>query len=166
MKKLVVILTALLPLLLVGCNESYYRLGAPVKESSSRTRGPRAPVQTPNKRATPKVVEAKPLADADDQEVQIVAYAPPARIRAKPVTSTAVASLVQTADQQHQTGDTTGAAATLERALRIEPRNAHLWHRLAEVRLDQKRYEQAEGLAAKSNALAAADRDLRRDNWQ
>jgi len=49
--------------------------------------------------------------------------------------------------------------------LRIEPRNAHLWHRLAELRLAQERFRMAVDLAAKSNALAGADRRLKRNNW-
>ena len=56
------------------------------------------------------------------------------------------------------------AAATLERALRIEPRNARLWHELAQVRLRQRDYAQAESLAARSNTLAGSDADLRAAN--
>jgi hypothetical protein len=77
----------------------------------------------------------------------------------------AVVALLQTAEQQHRSGNSAAAAATLERALRIEPRNAVLWNRLAHVRFQQRRPGLAENLAAKSNALAAQDRDLMRDNW-
>ena len=56
------------------------------------------------------------------------------------------------------------AAATLERALRIEPRNPRLWHELAKVRLRQGDYSQAESLAARSNTYAGDDRDLRAAN--
>jgi cytochrome c-type biogenesis protein CcmH/NrfG len=56
------------------------------------------------------------------------------------------------------------AAATLERALRIEPRNPRLWHELAKVRLRQADYSQAESLAARSNTYAGDDRDLRAAN--
>ena len=56
------------------------------------------------------------------------------------------------------------AAATLERALRIEPRNARLWHELAQVRLRQRDYAQAESLAARSNTLAGSDAELRAMN--
>lgn len=164
MKKSAIIAISILPLLLTGCLESYYRLGAPVKESSPASKAPHAPVRIT--RTAPKVVQKQPPVKAEEEEVQIVAYAPPARIRARPVHSTAVIDLIQTAEQQRHRGDMPGAAATLERALRIEPRNAYLWNRLANVRLSQERYTQVENLAAKSNALAAADRDLRRENWQ
>lgn len=57
------------------------------------------------------------------------------------------------------------AAASLERALRIEPRNARLWYELARVRLGQEDYPQAENLAKRSNSYAADDAALRRANW-
>lgn len=68
--------------------------------------------------------------------------------------STAVIALLDTASQQARAGRHDTAAATLERALRLEPRNPELWTRLAEVRLQQGDYEQAASLAAKSNNLA------------
>jgi len=56
------------------------------------------------------------------------------------------------------------AAASLERALRIEPRNPRLWNELAQVRLRQGQYAQAESLAARSNSWAGNDSALRADN--
>lgn len=56
------------------------------------------------------------------------------------------------------------AAASLERALRIEPRNASIWHDLAQVRLQQRDYQQAENLAQKSNSLAG-DNGVQARNW-
>ena len=56
------------------------------------------------------------------------------------------------------------AAATLERALRIEPRNPRLWHELAQVRLRQGDYAQAESTAQRSNAWAGSDAELRAAN--
>jgi tetratricopeptide (TPR) repeat protein len=78
----------------------------------------------------------------------------------------AVVSLLNTASAQSQSGDYTRAAATLERAIAIEPNNAWLWHRLAETRVKEGRLDQAVGLAAKSNALATADRSLQAENWK
>lgn len=77
-----------------------------------------------------------------------------------------VQQLVQQAEKQRNAGDLVGAAATLERALRIEPRNAHLWNRLARVRLQAGNYRQADNLAAKSNALAGDAPSLKQDNWR
>jgi len=74
--------------------------------------------------------------------------------------STAVIALLDTATQQTRAGKLDTAAATLERALRLEPRNPELWTRLAEIRLQQGDYEQAAGLAAKSNNLAGSNTGL------
>ena len=52
-----------------------------------------------------------------------------------------------------------------ERALDIEPENAWLWHRLAQVRLQQGRLDQAASFAAKSNTLAVSDPRLSAENW-
>ncbi len=78
----------------------------------------------------------------------------------------AVVSLLNTASAQSRAGDHARAAATLERAITIEPNNAWLWHRLAGTRLAEGRLEQAASLAAKSNSLATADRSLQADNWK
>lgn len=58
------------------------------------------------------------------------------------------------------------AAASLERALRIEPRNARLWHDLAQVRLQEEEYQQAESLALRSNRFAGENSKLRSANWK
>jgi Tfp pilus assembly protein PilF len=63
-------------------------------------------------------------------------------------------------------GRLANAAASLERALRIEPRNARLWQELARVRLKQGEYAQAESVAARSNSWAGSDNRLRAENWR
>ena len=76
----------------------------------------------------------------------------------------AVATLLVKVDGQEQRAHWERAAALLERALRLEPRNAWLWHRLAKIRLQQGRYGMAESLAQKSNALARDDEALKQQN--
>ena len=49
----------------------------------------------------------------------------------------AIAGLMQSARDDAAAGRLVQAAATLERALRIEPRNPRLWNELARVRLRQ-----------------------------
>lgn len=78
--------------------------------------------------------------------------------------SKAVKTLLQQAELQRSAGDLTGAAATLERALRIEPDSAYVWNRLAHVRAEQGQSGLAGELAAKSNAFAGGDESLKRDN--
>jgi len=62
-------------------------------------------------------------------------------------------------------GQLNQAAALLERALRIHPRDAWVWNQLADIRLRQQRYPQAESLARKSNSLAGQQHDLLVRNW-
>jgi Tfp pilus assembly protein PilF len=76
----------------------------------------------------------------------------------------AIAGLMDSARNDAAAGKLGSAAATLERALRIEPRNPRLWHELARVRLRQADYSQAESLAARSNTYAGADGELRAAN--
>ena len=64
------------------------------------------------------------------------------------------------ANQLIRNGKLDGAAQTLERGLRIAPKNALLWSQLATVRLKQHRYGQAKSLAAKSNSFAGGDAAL------
>jgi Tfp pilus assembly protein PilF len=80
--------------------------------------------------------------------------------------SVAVAGLMDSARADTASGNLAGAAASLERALRIEPRNPRLWHELARVRLKQGQYAQAESVAARSNSWAGEDRALRAENWR
>lgn len=94
--------------------------------------------------------------------------APPAAAEPAPARSdnSAVVALLEAARRDTAIGRLDAAAATLERALRIEPRNASLWTQLAQVRLHQGQAPQAIQLATKSNALAGANYTLRADNWR
>ncbi len=78
----------------------------------------------------------------------------------------AIAGLMETARADAAAGRLANAAATLERALRIEPRNPRLWQELARVRLKQGQYAQAESVAARSNSWAGSDNALRAENWR
>ena len=77
-----------------------------------------------------------------------------------------VAGLMERAHADAAAGRLTNAAASLERGLRIDPRNARLWHELARVRLKQRDYAQAESTAARSNSWAGDDPALRAENWR
>lgn len=78
----------------------------------------------------------------------------------------AVASLLLTAERQKKAGELEGAVATLERALSIEPRNSVIWNRMAELRFEQGRYDQAAQLAAKSNLFVGANMALQARNYR
>lgn len=79
-------------------------------------------------------------------------------------TRRATSSLLAKVEIQEGAQNWERAAALLERALRIEPRNAQLWHRLAQVRLQQGQYHLAASLAQKSNALAGDNIQLQQKN--
>jgi tetratricopeptide (TPR) repeat protein len=78
----------------------------------------------------------------------------------------AIASLMESARADASAGRLVNAGASLERALRIEPRNPRLWNELSRVRLQQHDYAQAESCAARSNSWAGSDNALRADNWR
>jgi predicted Zn-dependent protease len=81
-------------------------------------------------------------------------------------TSGAVSSLLLEAKKHFNNGKNEQAAALLERALRIAPRDPVLWHNLAGVRLQQESWAKSASLAAKSNTLSAINNKwLRMRNW-
>lgn len=80
--------------------------------------------------------------------------------------NSAVVSLVDVARSDVETGRFPNAAAALERALRIEPKNPRLWQELARAYLKQGDYAQAENMAARSNSWAGDDSRLRAENWR
>jgi len=89
--------------------------------------------------------------------------APPPISRSENV---AVAGLMESARTDAAAGKLSTAAASIERALRIEPRNPRLWQELARVRLQQAQFAQAENMAARSNSYAGSDNTLRAENWR
>ncbi len=116
--------------------------------------------------AVDESISEREITEPEEEKVaKIRAYEPTVRVKTKQVHSGAVGALLATAQQQEAKGDTGAAVITIERALRIEPRNAHLWNRLAHLRLSQKRLGLAADIAMKSNALAGSDNELKRANW-
>ena len=128
--------------------------------STSAQRSAPAPVEEVDLKSS---TVRKGAVAAPAQEANVVAYRAPRVVALQH--DNVVFELVEEAEKQRQQGDFPGAAATLERALRIEPRNAHLWNRLARIRLEQGRFDIAGDLAAKSNALVGDNPVLKRDNW-
>jgi len=108
--------------------------------------------------ATPPASEPQP---GEPQAPPPAAQAPPAHKE-----TVAVAGLMESARADTAAGNLANAAASLERALRIEPRNPRLWQELARVRLKQGQFAQAENVAARSNSWAGDDKALRSENWR
>ena len=82
----------------------------------------------------------------------------------KPI-SPAAAALVANADKNLQQGNLQGAIINVERALRIEPRNAMLTYKLATLRYKESKTRLAEDLAKKAALLAGGDVELKKRSW-
>ena len=106
--------------------------------------------------------EAPPAPPPQEVPPPVVAPAPPPASREH----VAVAGLIETARADAAAGKLSTAAASIERALRIEPRNPRLWQELARVRHKQGEYAQVEATAARSNSWAGSDGGLRAENWR
>ena len=101
---------------------------------------------------------AAPERPGDGLETGLVVDRPAAARRNE---SAAVAALLDSVDRELAAERPEQALALLERALRIEPRNAALWHYLGLANLALGNHAQAEAMAAKSHSLAGRNRTLR-----
>lgn len=78
---------------------------------------------------------------------------------------TATGSLLADARRALQAGRFDTAEVTLERALRVDSRNAGLWHEMAQVKYGQKHYGQTVQFCLKANNLAGRNSALIKQNW-
>jgi tetratricopeptide (TPR) repeat protein len=82
-----------------------------------------------------------------------------------PQQTPAVGALLLAANENSQAGNLDSAASSIERAIRIEPRNSALYYKLAVIRLDQSKPRLAEDLAKKAALLAVNDNTLKKHSW-
>jgi tetratricopeptide (TPR) repeat protein len=80
--------------------------------------------------------------------------------------SNVVVALLADADNSYQKGNVDDSVATIERALRIEPRNPQLLYKLAVFKWEQDEPELAINLARKSALLAEGNAGLKKKNWR
>lgn len=130
-----------------------------VLQACASTGANRAPTQAPAEVEERAVVDGHVLPLPEER---VIRSEP---LPGAPSESVVAKRLLASANGYMDQGDTQSAVGSLERALRIEPRNAVLWSRLAEVRFEQQNWQQAIQMAAKSNTLAPANSALRRQNW-
>ncbi|HRX71344.1 MAG TPA: tetratricopeptide repeat protein [Candidatus Competibacteraceae bacterium] len=147
---------------------------SPVSSQPARPKPVEKPVEKPVALAPP--VEPEPEPEVPEVSLPLApppqrpappprpAELPPAEITREG--NQAVVALLDSADKYVKSNQLDKAGAALERALRIEPRNAGIWHDLAQIRLHQGQYQQAETLASKSNNLAGGNRALQARNWK
>lgn len=163
-----IIFSIALAAFIAGCATS--RQPAPVDELGvpAATQAGKAGKITPSPMEVPPAQEAVtiPLGYSAPSQADSVQSPPPAVNVSDAPANPAVVALLNDANLAMQNGRDDRAAASLERALSIEPRNAWLWHRLASTRLKQGDLDQAAALAAKSNSFASPDRKLQAANWR
>ena len=159
-------------------------LGALVLSACSSVGSNRAPVdevRIPGNHTTPTaaVRSAPEVPGSNQTDARSTPLPPGGDVVAAPLTHTettpgappsgpnpAVVALVNQANQHTGAGRPALAAASLERAVQIEPANPWLWHRLAVSRRTLGELELAVNLAEKSISLAGAKPRLKAENWR
>lgn len=112
----------------------------------------------PDQAVTPQAKPAKPPVNTAKNALKLPQVSPVQR-QAVPTTP-AVVALIDQAQMAREAGNYESAVATLERALRMQPRNPMLWYRFAEVRLQQDKPQFAVDLALKAKLLAGGDKNM------
>ena len=79
--------------------------------------------------------------------------------------SPAVQRLIQQADLAIANNDWVNAISTLERALRINPKQAETWSRLSVANFGKQQYQQAIQMARRSNSHILNNNELKAYNW-
>lgn len=119
-----------------------------VRPSAPASRPAPSIAPTPSPKPKPAPSAAKPASGVSGSAKKGLAPTP------------AVAALMGDADKAEAAGQWDTAAATLERAIRMQPRNPELWYRLAVIRMEQNQPRLALDLARKSKVLAKGNPDL------
>ena len=135
--------------------------GCAVKQPVPQPRYPQQP-------ARPRAVAPPPPPTSPQPTISRPAVPPPTAATVPTTVSPprlgAGASLYASAKDAMAQGNHEQAEMMLERALKIEPRNAHYWYAMAEVKYNQGLYSEAVHLSSKSKSLAGKDSQLLRQN--
>jgi len=125
---------------------------------------PEAPSSPPgaNSPSGPGTAQPQPAPPSEATPVPEPPKAPPKQFKLSPATH----ALVQQAHNQAHAGAFAPAAATLERALRIEPENPLLWIELGQIRLSENNPGQADAMGRKALALATGDPQAQASSWR
>ena len=129
-----------------------------VPPGATRAPQPKAPV--PVTRPAPVPVPAPAPAPAPEPPVAPPPAPPPAPVRIVPPVSPASQTLLNESRSHSAAGRYPQAAASIERAIRIEPRQPVLWLELGNIRLKEGDHVQAESLGRKALSLSAGDAAL------
>lgn len=150
-------------------------VSAPPKPPQTSTQAPAPAAQTsPVPMPWPLSTEPAPSAGQPQPPLAIPSPVPDEALpplphypkTAEEVSGAAVVSLVKQARAARAGGKPAQAQSALERAMRIEPRNAFVWSALAASYLEQNNYAQAMSHAQKSNSLARGNIYLELENYR
>lgn len=134
----------------------------PLAPKPAPTPRPGSPVVRALPDVEPPAVRAIPIPDGSSSAAPLAPSLLPAP---GPARAPAIAELLAKADQSSAEGQHDAARANLERAVKIAPRDAELWQRLAMLSYAQGDWMQAKSLAERSNSFAAPGSALASRNW-
>ncbi len=144
---------------LASCAVTPVSAPVPVEDRASR------PAPLPGPEGLPPAAPEEPAPVPEPVPLPVPPVAPDRPGSATPARPPAVVALLDRVDTAAATGNPAQAAAELERALRISPRDGELWLRLARVRLQQKQWQQAEAVALKCISLPESGPITRKSAW-
>ncbi len=139
-------------LLVAGCVPVDYGIPAP----ASRTSLP--PTTTSS---LPAVAVIRPVPDEPSPPPGSVEPLPSQPARPAPPVNSATQALLNQSRAHQVAGRYEQAAASIERALRIEPRQGSLWLELGNIRLKEGDFPQAESMGRKALSLSTGDSALK-----
>lgn len=111
--------------------------------------------------------EQSPVEDRTVQEkVREPAQQQRGGVQVFPLQNPAVKELLKQAEHSESVGDYDAAVVSVERALRIQPRDPELLQRMAEIQLHKKDYQQALNFASRSYDSGPRVGELCNRNWR
>jgi hypothetical protein len=116
-----------------------------------------APVAAPRPAPAPAPMPAPAPAPRPEAPGSALPVPPPAPARPPPAMAPASQALLKESRRYQAGGEYPQAAAAIERALRIEPRQPLLWLELGQIRLREGNRAQADSMARKALSLASGD---------
>ncbi|MFV0437138.1 MAG: tetratricopeptide repeat protein [Desulfopila sp.] len=129
------------------------------------------PSPLPKKTTNRTIVPSRPVIEPSIQPVltapveEPTQQTPPQTVSSRYVpTVGAAGALYASAKDSMGQGNYQQAEMVMERALKIEPRNADYWYTMAQLKYDQQQYSQAIQLSSKSKSLAGRNLQLQQLN--
>ena len=122
----------------------------------------------PVKQETPPPVPAEQQAIPAEVQKQVrePARRDSAGVQVYPLQNPAVKALLADAAKAEERGDYDGAASSLERAMRIQPKDPEVLQSMAEIQLHKRAYQQALNFATRSYDDGARVGEICSRNWR